>query len=355
MMSAFESQLNTDTCEIVDGIGNQLVLDEGARQCISNQVSKGKTNREAREICFTCGDGVCDSPNDQADNITNKAGNKTARFSMTQFLDKAFPEEGKTVSGDSYHINSGGHVYTRKKRVREFALKLFPGVEIKGTASLQNGGTFDPQTEDAIREDVKETNEYVYKVLGFMHELQGKGFDPQTAIAKAAKEFNWYDKSKWKSKGLPPLFRPNRDTSDPEMLITPEQIYSLLPLVTKYKSVDPQKNPALSQVVNRITKSVAQIRKVDELSDIYSGFATECNRLENQDKVTQHNCEFAMKNINFRLDVLNKKMEAEERARRAQLEVTQYVQSVVRSLQLEPRHQYASPDKGSIPTPGKGL
>lgn len=358
MMAGFEGELNMETCKIVDGLANRTIMNDDLRQCMGSWKDyKGLTASEAREKCLTNGVKGARNPNDKAGAIKEAReeaeanGHKSERFDMNKFLDELFPESVKTVNG-THHFNSGGHRYSRRERVLPLSKQLFPGIEVKGSAVVRNGGTFQPTIEKDLKKETKEIQDEIYVILKEMKKWQDKGFNGPDVMNKS--RHIWGDKEKWKRNKKPsPIYRETIDGSEPSLLVQPEQIYSLLPLASE--KIDG--NQYLSQVIARISQSTAYLKSQDKLYDILSRSMNNCQKPKYQNPVGQENCEKIIAGTRTSMQILEHKMVAEERVRKVQDEISQIVRATQMSRAARLRSSSDSkftPNTDGIPLPHIG-
>lgn len=315
MMASFEGELSLETCKILDGVANQKgLMHESLWQCQQKALKEGGlTASEARERCLRG-----NTPSDQANNIDRGAQDAEPTFSMNKFLDELFP--GKIGQID---YNKNNLVYSRRQRTKSLFKELFPGVEVKGSAVVRNGGTFQPVIENRLAKETRLVRGTVSKILKEMKKHHVKGFNGKDVIARS--KHIWSNKEKWKQNQRPSaIYRSPYDGSEPTFLIRPEQIYGLLPLAEG----DIDQNQSLGQAIDRMSQGVAFLKLQDHLFDIQTRAAEECYSEKNQGAVAQTNCEQILRRTKMSMEFLEHKMIAEERVIKIQREIDQMVEGV---------------------------
>lgn len=338
MLAAFESQLTFDTCQMLDGVANidNLQATE-LKNCIREKTSTDHTITagQAREECLV-------NPND-TDGATSKmdkigrsrqSGNS---FSMAELLSDLFPEKVKASDGTTISMNSGGKAYSRRSESLRLSKVLFPGLEISGSITTVVGGTFQPTVEQELASNMSELETAIVEVMKEMIKLRNQGNNPKQIIAKASKI--WNDKRKWEKNKKPhPFFRATPDGVTPSFLVTPEQVLSLIPLAD---TSNPQLlTPELRQIIDRITRSISTIKLADNISDIHTRSLDVCKKSPKyQDALSQKNCDLILERTRTSLDILHLTRENEEKARLAQAEVS----NLINSIQHERSLKYTRP------------
>jgi hypothetical protein len=356
MMASFEGELSFNTCKILDGVANVSGLQaEELRVCVEGLIkSKDFTPSEARERCLR-GDGKSPSnPGNQATNIevARAETGVESKFNLNAFLDGIFPPSIRTSAGNTISFTTGEYTYTRRQRGVDFFKALFPGVEVRGTATIRNGGTFQPAVENELLKQERATKDAVLEILKVMQGYHKKGFAARDVLSKS--QSTWNDRNKWIANKQPsPIYRETMDGSEPTFLIQPEQIYSLLPLADE--GID--NNKALEQVIDRLSQATAFLKVQDSLFDIQTRTAEECERPDRQDAVTQANCQIVAQKTRLSMEFLERKALAEDRAVRVQNEISTLIDGVRNSqvgrIKGSPLGGVAAPD-GKIPLPNRG-
>lgn len=317
MMASFEGELSLETCKILDGVANQKgLMHESLWQCKQRELSKNSqlSDREARERCIR----ESTTPKSQSEQINNGAQGAEPTFRMDKFLDELFP--GKIGQID---YNKNNFVYSRRQRTKNLFKELFPGVEVRGSAVVRNGGTFQPVIENHLAKETRLVRGTVSRILKEMKKHHVKGFNGKDVIAKS--KHIWANKEKWKQNQRPSaIYRSPYDGAEPTFLIRPEQIYGLLPLAEG----DIDQNRALGQAIDRMSQGVAFLKLQDHLFDIQTRAAEECYSEKNQGAVAQTNCEQILRRTKMSMEFLEHKMLAEERAIKIQREIDQMVEGV---------------------------
>lgn len=356
MMASFEGELSFNTCKILDGVANVSGFQaEELRVCVEGLIkTRGFSASEAREKCLR-GDGDnSSSPSSQATNIEKGrilGGGAESKFNLNAFLDGIFPPSIRTSAGNVISFTTGEYMYTRRQRGVDFFKALFPGVEVRGTATIRNGGTFQPVVENELLKQEKATKDAVIEILKVMQGYHKKGFTARDVISKS--QPIWADKNKWIANKKPsPIYRETMDGSEPTFLIQPEQIYSLLPLADE--GID--NNRALDQVIDRLSQATAFLKVQDSLFDIQTRTAEECERPDRQDAVTQANCQIVAQKTRLSMEFLERKAMAEDRAVRVQGEIAALIDAVRNSqigrIKSSPIGVLAP--EGKIPLPNRG-
>ena len=118
----------------------------------------------------------------------------------------------------------------------------------------------------------------------------------------------WNNKGEWEKNGRPhPFFRATNDGTEPTLLITPEQILMLTPLVDRSKK-DNMSNE-LRQVVSRLTRSVSNIKVQDKISDLYTRAIDACTKPDHQSAIAQTNCKAIKEKAAMSLKIAEVKQE----------------------------------------------
>lgn len=357
MMAAFESDLTFKTCEMLEGIGDVTsAANSQLRRCIQNYTSQGKNPSEARELCINGQNSSGTEPLSKEEKLKNSAAiaDGTEEFSMDKFVNSLFPTSVSSQSGTA-HLDSGSHRYSRRSKTKSLMVTLFPGITVKNSATIINGGTFQPnvdteyakintQTKDFINDSVLEVNKFIEQ-----------GFTPQEAIKKS--EHLWADKKKWEQDGEPsPLHRPTNDGSEPSFIITPNQLLLLVPLVDKTKSNGTSELLDLSS--ERLASSATFVKLTDRLSDILMVSLDKCKKDPDiQNTVAQRNCDLIIESAKANLQALSYKREAEENAIKTHQLIAQIVseeqnRKIVNFAQDSGKELEESP-KAAIKYPGK--
>lgn len=327
MMATAEAQLTFDTCQMLDGIGNTSMLQsEELRQCISSATSRGIPPGEAREYCLVNDNNPYGSKSSKARETTRKAG--AGSWSIDTLFADMFPDKVKTRDGNHIPLNSGGHKYSRRVQTLRFARQLFSGIEVSGGSTIKRGGTFQPTVDEEIAEEMNALEAAILMVLKEMIKHQDKGFSKRDIISKTS--HLWTNKSEWERKGKPhPFYRASSDGTDPVLLVTPEQVLLLAPLVDRGNKNN--LSPELKQVVNRLSRSVANIKVQDKASDLYARAINACTLPKHQSAVAQKNCDIIKEKARMTLKVAQIKQEAEHKAMIAQREISEMVEGIQRS------------------------
>ncbi len=355
MMASYEGELTLDTCKIVDGVANISGLQhEDLRLCIEGQVKKsGMTASEARERCLTNEDLIGGSPKNQADAISKarEKGGLDSSFNLNTLLDKMFPTNIQTTTG-WVSLSNGGHLYSRRSRSAEFFRSLFPGIEVRGSAMVRNGGTFQPVVENQLLVEENATRSAVIAILKEMQNWHRKGYNARDVLKKS--EMTWANKEKWKTDKQPsPIYRPTIDGSEPAFVIQPEQIYSLLPMAEQ----GIEDNQALLQVIDRLSQSAAYLKVQDSLFDIQTRAFEQCESPDQMGLVAQENCQKILQKTKISMEFLEHRMLAEERAVKVQNEISGMIEQVkasqARRIKGTPIGVLA-PGNSPIPLPNSG-
>ncbi|MBT4790079.1 MAG: hypothetical protein HON90_00785, partial [Halobacteriovoraceae bacterium] len=158
--------------------------------------------------------------------------------------------------------------------------------------------------------------------------LRDKGYSPEEIIHKASSI--WTDKTKWKEKKKPhPFYRANSDGVEPSYLITPEQVLMLTSLTDRSKSN--LMTSELRQVIDRISRSVANIKVTDRISDLYTRSLDVCKKSPKyQDALAQRNCDLILERTKSSLQIVHLKQETEEKSRIVQDEVATLIENIQR-------------------------
>ncbi len=359
LSAAFEGQLSLETCKIIDGLATNAPMRDNLRQCMDSWEKSGLSPSAARERCLTDGKPNA-GPNDKkmATDESLKKGqkeNKPETFDLNAFIDSIFP--GEVDTGHSkYQFNSGGHLYSRRERSKSLMTELFKGsgIEIKGSMMVRNGGTFQPNIEKSLIEETKAIHIAIIEILNKMKEYHDRGYTGPQVIEKT-KDL-WSNKKKWEQNKYPsPIYRPTNDGSEPSLLVSPEQIYSLLPLASE----GIEKNQTLEQVVDRISQATAYIKKQDELYDIHSGTISQCQHPDWQGGVAQENCNRLLVSVKASMEALELKMQGEDRVRVVQREIAELVSGVQRARlsgfnNIQKSESYKNRPHDAIPRPDDG-
>ena len=326
MMSAFEGDLSMKTCEILDGVANTKgLMHETLLQC-QKAMFEGDSKMTASEARERCLRG--ETPKGQIEKMGKKASRVEPSFSMDEFLDDLFPGEI-----DQNDFTKDGFVYSRRTRTKNLFKELFPGVEVRGSAVVRNGGTFQPVIENYLGKESKKIRDSVTTILKEMKKYHKQGYHGKDVIGKT--KSLWADKSKWKKDKQPhPIYRSPYDDSEPTFLIQPEQIYGLLPLAED--GIDD--NQALYQVVDRMSQGVSFLKLQDHLFDIQTRATAECYGEKNQSASAQQNCQNILKRTKMSMEFLEHKMVAEERVIRIQREIN----SLIDGVRLAKANQFLS-------------
>lgn len=339
MLAAFEGQLTFETCKILDGVANISGLQsEPLRNCITKLTSNQKLSpSEAREKCLVK-DTDLDSLSKQ-DKAANTAIQQDGedQFSINTFINTIFPQQITLAKSSSiYSVTSGSFSYSRVWQSMTFMKELFPGFEISGTASYLKGGSFQPGVEQEIDKKAQEVHEKILEILREMKKLKGKGYSAKEIIEKTSPL--WTDKSKWPTiknqEGFayqipPAIYQSTTDGTEPPFLITPEQILLLLNLTN---DANPQNmmTPQLTQVIDQLSITTAQVQINDMLADIYTRTLDQCKRdPKYQGAVAQVNCNLMLERAKNEMEILALKRDAMRQAREVQKEINTIVRANV--------------------------
>lgn len=339
MLATAEAQLTFDTCQMLDGIGNvDMLQSEGLRQCIKQATSNGIPAGEAREYCLVNDNNPNGSKKSQASE-TDKKGGKGWTFDS--LIADMFPEKIKDRTGRYIPLNSGGHRYSRQVQSLRFLKELFPGVEVNGGATIRRGGTFQPSVDEDIAIEMNDLEREIMLVLKEMIKYQDRGFSKGDIIAKTEKM--WNNKDDWAQKGAPhPFYRATNDGTEPSMLVTPEQVLLLAPLIDRNKA--DAFSPELKQVVGRLARSVAHIKVQDKIADLYTRAMDTCTKPAHQSAIAQKNCDIIKEKARISLEIARIKQESEADAIIAQREVADLVEGIQRSrLKNQAGHSAPTP------------
>jgi hypothetical protein len=331
LLAAFESQLTLDSCQILDGVANtsmtqSYVLSECIKGVMRND--RSITAGMAREECLVnpkSADGGT-SKEDKIARSAYQAGND--HFNMDEFLSDLFPEKIKTNTGSVVPVNGGEKKYTITTQALNLGRELFPGIEVKGRATTRVGGTFQPTLEKKTAKEMSEIEVAIVEAMHEMFKYQDLGFGPKEVVENASSLWNNVDE--WKKNAKPhPFYRLTDSDAEPTLLISPEQVLMLLPLADRSKK--DLMNDHLSQVIDRITRSVANIKVTDTVSELHMRSLDLCRTSPKyQDAVSQKNCNIILEKTKTQLQISKIKRENEEQARKVQMEVSEYVDHVQR-------------------------
>ena len=330
IMAAFEGQLSLNTCDILDGLSTEAVWNEDLKQCMKAwEGAKGLTPIQARERCLTNGNvspgGI--TPQQQAENIKQAReaaeNGASSAFSFESFMSELIPDAVSVTSSSSQQTSlAGNHLYSRRSRSLKLAAKLFSGIEVRSSAYVGRAGTFQSNVESHLNDETVKVKSKILSILKEMKKWEQQGFQANDVIEKSRS--SWDDKNEWKKAGEPAaIMRSSIDGSDPSYLVTPEQIYALLPLAEDH--IDEK---TLQQVVDRISQSTAYVKVQDSLADIQTGALIKCVEPKNQSAVAQKNCDHILKRSQLAMQVLEHKMLGEERVRKVQEEVGSIINEV---------------------------
>lgn len=325
IMAAFETDLTFDTCQMLDGIGNATApANSQLRRCIQNMTSKGRSPSEAREMCINGQNRNGSEPPSKEDKLNNSSNlaDSTDEFNMEKFIDSLFPTSVNTRSGTHY-MNSGGHLYSRKSKTKEFMTTLFPGITVRNSATVINGGTFQPNIDVEYARMTIQTRDFILQSVRELHKWTQQGYSPREAIRRS--EHLWLDKKQWEKEKEPsPLHRPTNDGSEPSFIITPTQLLLLVPLVDSFKVDQPSELLDLS--ADRLSSSATFVKLTDRFSDMLTLSLDKCKKdPEVQNSVAQRNCDLIIETAKANLQALSYKREAEESAIRAHQLIAQIV------------------------------
>jgi hypothetical protein len=326
LMATAEAQLTFDTCQMLDGIGNVSMLQsEGLRQCIMKATSRGIPAGEAREYCLVNDNNPYGSKSSQANETSKKSGEG---WSIDKLFADMFPDKVKTRDGIHIPLNNAGHRYSRRVQSLRFAKELFAGIEVNGGATIRRGGTFQPSVDEDLAQEMNDLEREIILVLKEMIKYQDKGFSKNDIISKTEKL--WSNKEEWAKNGAPhPFFRATSDGTEPTMLVTPEQVLLLAPLVDRGKP--DFLSHELKQVISRLSRSVAHIKVQDKISDLYTRAIDACTKPDHQSAIAQKNCEIIKEKARLGLEIAQIKQESETKAIVAQREISELVEGIQRS------------------------
>lgn len=323
LMAAFESDLTFDTCQILEGIGDATApANSQLRRCIQNLTSKGRNPSEAREICINGQNRNGTDPLSKEEKLknTSELADASDEFDMPKFINSLFPTSVNTRTGTQY-LNSGGHLYSRRTRTKEMMISLFPGITVRNSASIVNGGTFQPNVDTEYNKTTSQTKDFLIQSVTEINKWLEKGYTPAESLKKS--EYLWSDKSKWQKDQEPsPLHRPTSDGAEPSFIITPNQLLLLVPLVEKASGT----SELLDLSSERLASSAAFVKLTDRFSDILTLAIDKCKKdPEIQNSVAQRNCDLIIETAKANLQSLNYKREAEDNAIKAHQLIAQIV------------------------------
>ncbi|MBF0206353.1 MAG: hypothetical protein HQK53_05635 [Oligoflexia bacterium] len=339
LMAGFEQSLTFETCNILDDVANTGAFQSGAlKGCIRSYLAAKEkknetaTNSEAREACLNKADKDGPSSNkDKLEQISSKTENdenhqQANHFDLQKFVDSLFPGEVKTTER-VYSFERDGFTYSRRKKSKDFVKKIFlKGINLRGSAMVEVGGTFQGTIEKEKDIEQSKLRMAILVILREMRENQQKGCSEREIIRRS--EHNWKDKNKWKQDKEPhPIYRPSGNEAEPTFLISPEQILMLLPLVgdsdANFESDD------LRQVLDRLSSAATHVKITDRLIDTYRETFRVCRTdPKYQDSVAQKNCESMLKDISSNMQFLQYQNNTETDAMKTQQEVREYIQHV---------------------------
>jgi hypothetical protein len=357
LMAAFETDLTFDTCQMLDGIGNATApANSQLRRCIQNMTSKGRSPSEAREMCINGQNRNGSEPPSKEDKLNNSSNlaDSTDEFNMERFINSLFPTSVNTRNG-TYYMNSGGHLYSRKSKTKEFMTTLFPGITVRNSATVINGGTFQPNIDVEYARMTVQTRDFILQSVRELHKWTQQGYSPSDAIKKS--EYLWLNKKQWeKDKEPSPLHRPTNDGSEPSFIITPNQLLLLVPLVDG--SQPDQESELLDLSADRLSSSATFVKLTDRFSDILTLSLDKCKKdPEVQNSVAQRNCDLIVETAKANLQALSYKREAEESAIRAHQLISQMVAEEQKRRLSTPNQdtgkELEEAPKASIKVPGK--
>ena len=126
------------------------------------------------------------------------------------------------------------------------------------------------------------------------------------------------------------------------MLVTPEQVLLLAPLIDRNKA--DAFSPELRQVVGRLARSVAHIKVQDKIADLYTRAMDTCTKPAHQSAIAQKNCDIIKEKARISLEIARIKQESEADAIIAQREVADLVEGIQRSrLKNQAGHSAPTP------------
>lgn len=357
LMAAFETDLTFDTCQMLDGIGNATApANSQLRRCIQNMTSKGRSASEAREMCINGQNRNGAEPPSKEDKLNNTSNlaDSTAEFDMDKFINSLFPTSVNTRSG-TYYMNSGGHLYSRRYKTKELMTTLFPGITVRNSATVVNGGTFQPNIDAEYARMTVQTRDFILQSVRELHKWTRQGYSPDEAIKRS--EHLWLNKKQWEKEKAPsPLHRPTNDGSEPSFIITPNQLLLLVPLVDS--STPERPSELLDLSADRLSSSATFVKLTDRFSDILTLSLDKCKKDPGvQNSVAQRNCDLIIETAKANLQALSYKREAEESAIRAHQLIAQIVsEEQKRKMQVSNQDsgkELEESPKASIKVPGK--
>ena len=353
LMAAFETDLTFDTCQMLDGIGNATApANSQLRRCIQHMTSQGRSASEAREVCINGQNRNGSEPPSKEDKLNNSSNlaDSTSEFDIDRFINSIFPTSVNTRDG-AYYMNSGGHLYSRKYKTKELMTTLFPGITVRNSATIVNGGTFQPNVDVEYAKMTVQTRDFIIQTVREMQRWSSLGYSPLEVIKKS--EHLWTNKKQWeKDKEPSPLHRPTNDGSEPSFIITPNQLLLLVPLA------DSPGTELLDLSADRFASSATFVKLTDRFSDILTLGLDKCKKdPEVQSALAQRNCDLIIETAKANLQALSYKREAEESAIKAHQLIAQMVaeeqkRKITTSTQDAGKELEESP-KASIKVPGK--
>jgi len=330
-MAGFEAGLTADSCKVLDGISDMTQIHhEPFRKCVSGKL---KTDYALPgQALASCNTGEKDKPATTTERQNHIAGEikNDEYFTMEQLIEKILPGKVKTSSG-THELNSGGRVYSRYFKTKEFAKELFPGISVNGRGKVRHGGTFQNSPESKQREEKQAIKDEVKRIYSVMVDFKQQGFSDLQIVSKS--EYLWNDRNEWKKKGEPSkIMRPSKDEEDPSFLIQPSQILMLIPLADLENKRNSYMSEELEMMIDQLSSNAAYITQIDKLRDLYSGAEEKC--LTDPDLhsvIAQQNCDLIISRTKASIEMLMIKQQTEDRA----FELHQKIAGRVRARQLE--------------------
>lgn len=353
LMAAFETDLTFDTCQMLDGIGNATApANSQLRRCIQHMTSQGRSASEAREVCINGQNRNGSEPPSKEDKLKNSSdlADATSEFDMSRFINSLFPTSVNTRNG-AYYMNSGGHLYSRKYKTKELMTTLFPGITVRNSATIVNGGTFQPNVDVEYAKMTIQTRDFIIQTVREMQKWSSQGYSPLEVVNKS--KHLWTNKKQWeKDKEPSPLHRPTNDGSEPSFIITPNQLLLLVPLA------DSSGTELLDLSADRLASSATFVKLTDRFSDILTLALDKCKKdPEVQSAIAQRNCDLIIEAAKANLQALSYKREAEESAIKthqliAQMVAEEQKRKITTSNQDAGKELEEAP-KAPIKVPGK--